>query len=66
MERKLEETYESIKPYISKRDTPLLIKMCEKCECWMGKEHDYAECRNKPCFKLFLGYEYAKWCDSYE
>lgn len=65
MERKLEESYQHIKDYIPKC-TPLLTEMCKNCEMWNGKEHDYSECREKTCFKLFLGYEYANWCDSFE
>lgn len=66
IEHKLEECYCHIKPYISKKETPLLIQMCQRCEMWCGKNHDYSECRNNPCFKLFLGYEYLIWSSSYE
>lgn len=64
-ERNLDETYNHIKYYLNDKDAGesicLLHEMCNKCEFYCGKEHDYEECRNKPCFKLFLGYEYMCW-----
>lgn len=66
IEAKLEETYKHIFPYIGENDTPILIDMCQHCENWCGKEHDYSECRDKTCFKLFLGYETMIWETSFE
>ena len=67
IEKKLEECYQHIKPYLgNEEDTPLLNEMCKMCEFWNGEEHDYEECRNKACFKLFLGYQYLCWEDGYD
>lgn len=64
--RKLDETYSHIFPYISKKETPELFAMCERCERFCGKQHDFTECREEPCFKNWLGYEYMVWEDSWE
>lgn len=65
VERRLEESYRHIRDYLNRdnvgESVKLLHEMCDSCECYCGKEHDYEECRNKPCFKLFLGYEYMVW-----
>ena len=61
---KLEECYRHIEPYL--HDQEILTDMCKRCENWMGSEHDYSECREKPCFICYLGYEYMAWCDSWE
>ena len=63
----LEEMYKEIKPYLDNEDEfPMLYKMCEACGLWCGNEHDYSECREKPCFKFFLGYAYLKCANSYD
>lgn len=67
VERRLEESYKHIKSSLNKEDkyvgesVKLLHEMCNACEYYCGKEHDYDRCRNKPCFKLFLGHEYMAW-----
>ena len=66
LERQLEESYNHIKPYISAENTTELFSMCKNCERWCGEEHDYSECRDLPCFKFWLGYEYLKWCNSWD
>ena len=64
---KLNETYQEMKPYLhDKAQYPTLYGMCEKCELWCNEEHDYAECKDRPCFINFLGYAYIDWCDSWE
>lgn len=63
-ERKIEESYNHIKPYL--KDQKILAEMCGHCERYCGKEHDYEECRNMPCFKCFLGYSYLQWLTSWE
>ena len=62
-EIQLEESYNHFKPYIKK--DKLLHEMCCKCGKWCGKEHNYDECRNETCFKLYLGFKYLDWCNSY-
>ena len=66
IERKLEECYQHILPYIHDDDDEeiqILKSMCERCERYNGKEHDYSECRNEPCFICYLGFEYMCWDD---
>lgn len=64
MEKMLTESYNHIQPYLHDYEGSSgkwLQQMCKKCEMYCGEEHDYEECRNKPCFKLFLGCEYTEW-----
>lgn len=63
IEKKLEESYQHIKPYL--KEQKILEELCQGCEEWYGENHDYEECRNRPCFKMFLGYEYMCWEDSF-
>lgn len=64
MQRKLEESYKHIKPYLD--DEEILKDMCKHCERYCGKQHDYEECLDMPCFKCFLGYSYLEWETSWE
>ncbi len=66
LERKLEEAYQHMKPYIDKEVSPELLSMCRYCERWVGYAHDYEECRSMPCFRNWLGYAYLKWETSCE
>lgn len=56
LNRRLDDTYQRITPYLN-NDFPKLKKMCEICECWYGDEHNYEDCKDKPCFRFFLAYE---------
>jgi len=63
---KLDEVWNHLKPYMDKKETTKdLTPICERCENWCGKEHDYSECLNQPCFKLWLSNEYYEWCESF-
>lgn len=65
--KKLQESWEHINPYISEESTNgELHQMCKSCEEWYGAEHDYENCINKPCFKFWLAYEYLRWEASWE
>lgn len=64
MREKLDKSYRHIKPYL--KDQDILCKMCRRCEKYCGKQHDYAECLNMPCFKCFLAYAYLEWEASWE
>ena len=64
MERKIEESYTHIKPYLNEQE--ILKDVCKHCEGYCGKQHDYEECLDKPCFKCFLGYSYLEWETSWE
>lgn len=68
--QQLEESYQHIKPYL--HDTYLrdkcceeLKEMCSQYECYCGNEHDYEECRKKPCFNFYLAFKYLEWANSY-
>jgi len=63
-ERKIEESYNHIKPYL--KDQKILKEMCGHCERYCGKEHDYEECLQMPCFRCYLGYAYLEWETSWE
>lgn len=66
-----EETYKHVKGYLNRTDAgdtiALLHDMCVNCERWNGiKEHEYSECKDMACFKLFLRTEHDAWCASFE
>ena len=67
LEDQIEESYQHIKLYLNDEDEcEELHKQCMNCECFCGiHEHDYSECRDKNCFRFYLGYEYLKWSSSY-
>lgn len=64
IKRKLNDAYEHAMPYIE--EYKILTAMCRRCERYMGKGHDYADCKNEPCFECFLAYAYLEWTTSYE
>ena len=37
-------------------DDEMLQDMCKNCEKWCGKEHDYLECLDRPCFTFYRCY----------
>lgn len=61
---RIAESYNHIKPYLDEQEE--LKEMCRRCEEWCWKEHDYAKCKNKPCFKFYLAFEYLEWLASWE
>ena len=63
-QRKLDESYQHIKPYLASQE--ILKDMCSYCERYCGGDHNYEECLNMPCFKCFLGYSYLAWETSWE
>lgn len=63
-ERKIEESYNHIKPYL--KEQTILKDMCSHCARYCGKQHNYEECLDMPCFKCFLGYSYLEWATSWE
>ena len=62
IKEQVEECYKHIIPFLP---TPELKEMCKRCEAYCGKEHDYEECRDKPCFIFWLAFEYLSWSNSY-
>lgn len=62
--KKLEEAYEHIEPYM--KEDQLLKELCSRCEEYMGQEHDYEECRNKICFDMYLATVYLLWTTAWE
>ena len=66
-ERRLEERYKSLKSYLNDEDScKELHDMCKQCECYCGNEHEYSECRDKNCFRFYLGYSYLDLATGYE
>lgn len=66
LERRIEESYNHIKPYLKGEDqNKELREMCKSCDVYCGKEHDYLECRERPCFRFWLCYEYMRWAISF-
>lgn len=67
VERKINEAYLHIKPYLDDEETTeSLVEMCQNCECYCGEEHNWDECCDKACFRFWLAYIYLEWCDAYE
>ncbi len=65
VERKLEEVLEKF-DFDELSESEELQEMCESCKAYFGKCHDYAECKDKKCFKFFLAYFYLQWATSWE
>lgn len=68
IENRLNEEYKRVKYYLNKKNCcNLLHKMCQDCERYMGLEqHDYEECKSRPCFKCYLGFSRFRTYVSYE
>lgn len=66
-EKQLEEVYQSRKQYLNDEDAcEELHDMCKNCEDFCGtRHHDYSECRERQCFKNWLGLEYLDWINGY-
>lgn len=66
-ERQLEEVYQSRKQYLNDEDNcEELHDMCKNCEDFCGtRYHDYSECRERQCFKNWMGLEYLDWINGY-
>lgn len=66
IDEQIEECRKHVKHYIQdEEDTKELREMCKNCEAYCGKEHNYEECKDKPCFKFWLSYEYLGWVNSW-
>ncbi len=59
LERRLQETYEHLMPYLHIDEN--LQRTCANCEYYMGEEHDYSECRHNQCFINYLGLKRLEW-----
>lgn len=65
IEKQMQECYEHMLPYMNNESaTKELRDMCTSCESYCGKDHDYEECREKPCFRLWLGWKYLDMLNS--
>ena len=62
IENQIEEAYIHIKPYLKSQTE--LAEMCNHCEQYCGKEHNYEHCREMMCFKFYLAYEYLNWTNN--
>lgn len=61
LEQRIQEMYKDIKPYMKREDaTKELREMCQNCDGYCGIDHDYEECKGKPCFRFWLCYEIEK------
>ena len=62
----IEESYNHIKPYLGNANGcgRELREMCNRCERYCGKKHDWEECLDMPCFRFFLAYIYLEWLNS--
>lgn len=61
------EVMKHLKPYMDDvKETKDLRKCCERCEEYMGAEHDYGECENCPILQLWYETEWWRWCGSWE
>ena len=61
--KNIEYAYNKYKNYNEYKD---LKEMCNKCECYCGKEHNYEECRNNNCFRFYLAYKYLLYLNTIE
>ena len=44
-----------------------LLPLCQRCNEFKGLEqHNFQECRGKPCMELWLSNEFLEWCRSWE
>lgn len=58
LEQSIQEMYKDIKPYMKREDaTKELREMCKNCDGYCGIDHDYEECKGKPCFRFWLCYK---------
>jgi len=64
--RNIEESYENIKLYLNDPScTAELIEMCDSCEAYCGSNHDYSECKDRMCFKMYLAFNYLDLINGY-
>lgn len=63
-EQQLEEVWQYKQPYIKKDEE--LKEMCRTCEAYYGDDHDYAECRNRMCFKFYLAHKFLAWSNAFD
>lgn len=65
-EKQLEECYKHMEPYLKHLDeTKELREMCKECNNYCGKKHNYEKCKDKWCFKFYLGWKYLEWANSF-
>ena len=59
--------YNNVKNHLNDLEvTKELREMCNHCEHYCGKEHDYKECEDMMCFKFWLAYTYLDLSNSYK
>lgn len=64
-QRQLEECYRHMGNYIHDESvTAELREMCKNCKIYCGLQHDFEECKDRPCFRFWLAYEYLEWGNS--
>lgn len=63
--RQLLECRERIREFMNEESQPELFEMCKTCENFMGEQHDFENCYDRPCFNFWLAFEYLEWVNSY-
>lgn len=62
----IEECRKHLKPYMQdEKCTKELRELCKNCETYCGLTHDYEECKDRPCFRFWLGYKYLNWMNAF-
>lgn len=65
-DEQIDECRKHMEPYMMcEKSTLELREMCKNCESYCGKQHNYEECYEKPCFKFWLAYKYLEWYNSF-
>jgi hypothetical protein len=62
-QKQLKDDLPRIMAYANKNDE--LNQMCRNCENWCGKEHDYSECLDKPCFTFYRAFKYLDFANGW-
>lgn len=66
IDEQIEECRKRMTHYMKdEKATRELREMCESCEEYCGKEHDYEHCYNKQCFRFWLAYKYLQWGNAF-
>lgn len=61
--KQIAEAYNHFKPYLEKQEE--LKELCSYCEDYCGKHHNYEDCKDRICFKMYLSFAYLEWFNSF-
>lgn len=66
IDKQIEECRKHMESYMQNEEsTKDLREMCKSCETYCGATHNYDECKDKPCFRFWLAYEYLNWVNAF-